>query len=422
MPPLASAVLSPTDVLPQALPTPECRPETRSHAGSPAFKRTTRAMFIGGFATFSMLYGIQPLLPMLSAHFHLSPSAASSALSLSTMGMALMLIPASFLADRWGRTPLMKAVLIIAALLMLLSACVSEFNQLLVIRTLFGLVLAGLPAVAMTYQAEEIEPAALGRALGLYISGNALGGMSGRLMAALITDWANWQTAFLFLGGLGLLAGIEFWRALPPSRHFQTQSTSPRQMWRDAVGHWKDPGLAALFSLGFMLMGVFVSVYNYLGYRLLAAPFSVSHSFLGWICSLYVVGMIASNHAGRLADRYGRRDVLWPMVAIMLVGLLLTLTPSLWGVIPGLALLTFGFFAAHSVASSWVGRRVRHARALASAFYLFSYYVGASILGSGSGLVWDAGGWNAVVAVLALLLLLCLGISLYLRRLPPLAP
>ena len=52
---------------------------TRLQAGTPAFRRTARAMFVGGFATFALLYGMQPLMPMFSVEFKLMPAAASGA-------------------------------------------------------------------------------------------------------------------------------------------------------------------------------------------------------------------------------------------------------------------------------------------------------------------------------------------------------
>ena len=46
-------------------------------AGSVAYRRLTLAMLFAGFATFSTLYAVQPLLPLLAAHYALSAEAAS---------------------------------------------------------------------------------------------------------------------------------------------------------------------------------------------------------------------------------------------------------------------------------------------------------------------------------------------------------
>ncbi len=393
---------------------------TPHHAGSAAWWRATWAAAIGGFATFALLYGVQPLMPLFAAHYDLSPAAASAVLSSATLPMALLLIPASLLAERVGRTPLMVASLAGGVLLSWLAVWSSSFGWLLLWRALFGVLMAGLPALALSYLSEELAPESLGRAVGLYIAANALGGMSGRYVAAVVADAWGLQAGLLALAVMGTLAALVFWKLLPPSRRFAPRPVSLASVMADSRQHWRDPGLSRLFLLGFMLMGGFVSLYNYLGFRLQAAPFGLSQSAIGLIFLLYVVGMVSSSLGGRWADRYGRRVVLWKMVALMLPALLLTLSQSLWLVVAGVALFTFGFFAAHSVAASWVGRRVTHARGLASAFYLTSYYLGSAFIGSGSGLMWRLDGWPGVAGLIGALLALCLWLTWQLRKVEPL--
>ncbi|MDD2873822.1 MAG: MFS transporter, partial [Azoarcus sp.] len=157
-------------------------------------------MFVGGFATFAMLYATQPLLPLLSSEFGISPASASLSVSAGTAALALMLIPASVLADRSGREKVMKVSLALAALIALACAAVNDFSQLLILRALLGASLAGLPAAAMAYIGEEVSPRAQGKAMGLYIAGNALGGMSGRVLSALLTDLGSWRIVLITLG------------------------------------------------------------------------------------------------------------------------------------------------------------------------------------------------------------------------------
>lgn len=411
-------------VAPIALSQPAIVPSAAAgklQAGTPAFRSTARAMFVGGFCTFAMLYGTQPLMPMFAHDFGLTPAAASGVVSMSTGALALSLIPASLLADRFGRRPVMNGALALAAALMLLSAFVGGFGQFLWLRALFGAVLAGLPAVAMAYLSEEVDGKSLGHSMGLYIAGNALGGMSGRFIAAPLAEGLGWRGAVLALALLGCAGAWWFWRCLPPSRHFQPRRHDFGRMRRELSAIGRDGGLPWLFLTAFLLMGCFVSLYNYLGFRLLAAPFSLSQGMLAWVFSLYIVGIWSSAWVGKLADRLGRRNVLWLMVGLMLAGLALTLADSLWLLVPGVALFTFGFFAGHSLASSWIGLRAGEAKALASALYLSCYYLGSSVYGTVSGLMWGRGGWHGVAAALAAGLLALLAVALRLRRLPPLA-
>ncbi|PKO55978.1 MAG: MFS transporter [Betaproteobacteria bacterium HGW-Betaproteobacteria-21] len=374
-------------------------------------------MFVGGFATFAMLYGTQPLLPLLSTEFGVSPASASLSVSAGTAALALMLIPASVLSDRIGREKVMKASLALSAIIALACAVISDFAQLLVLRAMLGAALAGLPAAAMAYLGEEVGTRSQGKAMGLYIAGNALGGMSGRFIAALLTDWGSWRIALLALGVLGLIAAVIFWRSLPRSSHFYPRAASLPRIIDDAKLIWADPGLPCLFVTALLGMGAFVGAYNYLGFRLLDAPFGLGQSAIGAVFLLYLVGSWASAFAGQLSDRHGRRKVQWIMVLIMSAGLAITLSNSLPILIVGVGVFTFGFFATHSIASGWVAHRAQERRGLATAIYLTAYYLGASLIGSLSGIAWALGGWNGLAAGLGLCLLLLMVVALHLRRL-----
>ena len=389
-------------------------------AGTPDFKRTNRALFFGGFSCFALLYCVQPLMPVLAREFTLSAAQSSWALSVSTAALAISLLIMSTLSDRIGRKPLMVAAMLIAALMTLLCAFAQNYLQLLVLRGALGVALGGMPAIAMAYLGEEIEAPSLGLSMGLYISGSAFGGMAGRVLASLLSDVASWRIALGAMGLMGLLAACEFWRSLPRSNHFVASARPWSALPAGLRLHFLDAGLPSLFCLSFLLMGCFVSMYNYIAYRLLGAPFYLSQSSVGAIALLYLIGIFSAVWAGRLADRLGRRGVLWGMLTVMLAGLLLTLAGNLPLIVLGMALFTFGFFASHSVASSWVGRRARAPQALASALYLFFYYLGSSVIGSLSGLMWSANGWPGVVAMLAVCLGLALLIALRLRHLVPL--
>ena len=389
--------------------------------GSAEFRRANGALFAAGFATFTLLYCVQPLLPSFAASFALSPAMSSLSLSLTTLLLAPAMVVTSSLSEVFGRKRVMSLSLLLSAGLTLLVAAAPDWPTLLVLRTLLGLTLSGMPAVSMAYLSEEVDPGQLGYAMGLFISGSAFGGMAGRVATAALADFAGWRVALAGIGLLGLVATLIFWRRLPASRRFRPRAFALRPLAGSLIGHVADRGLPWLFLIGFLLMGGFVAVYNYSGFRLLAPPFSLSQTMAGAIFTVYLIGMVASTWIGALAGRLGQRRLLWATVLLMLAGLALTLSDRLALVVAGVALFTFGFFGGHSIASAWVGRRAQQARAQASALYLFSYYLGSSIAGSLGGLFWQRAGWPGVATMVAGLLLAALAVALHLGRLPPLA-
>lgn len=123
-------------------------------------------------------------------------------------------------------------------------------------------------------------------------------------------------------------------------------------------------------------MGSFVTLFNYIGYRLMLSPWELSQAVVGLLSVAYLTGTWSSPKAGSMTTRYGRGPVMLFSTGVMLVGLLMTLFTSLWLIFAGMLLFSAGFFAAHSVASSWIGPRAKRAKGQASSLYLFSYYLG----------------------------------------------
>jgi len=410
-----------------SLPSPEPVAQTTadvlpSHIekGSPAFLRTSLALFAGGFATFALLYCVQPMMPVLSRAYGLTAAQSSLVLSISTIMLAIGLLIFGPISDAIGRKKLMVASLVCASAFTIGTVLMPSWHGVLLMRALIGLSLSGLAAVAMTYLSEEIHPLHLGLAMGLYISGNAIGGMSGRLITGVLVDFVSWQLAVAILGSLALAAALLFWRFLPESRNFRPTRLRPRALLAGFRAHLLDAGLPWLFLEGFLLMGAFVTLFNYIGYRLLDAPYHLSQALVGLLSVVYLAGIYSSAWVGSLADRLGRRRVLKAVIMVMLGGLLLTLFSPLALVLAGMLVFTFGFFGAHSVASSWIGRRALRNKGQASALYLFSYYLGSSLAGTLGGLFWHHYGWPGVGLFIAGLLLLALLAALHLARVPAL--
>ncbi|MBG0842681.1 MFS transporter [Ectopseudomonas toyotomiensis] len=374
--------------------------------GSAGYRRATLALFCAGFATFAMLYCVQPLLPLLAAHFRVSAASSSLALSLTTLSLALCLLVSGALAESWGRKPVMAAALGLSAMLGIACALVEEWGSLLILRALLGLALSGLPALAMAYVGEEFDPEALPAAMGLYIGGTALGGLLGRLLAGLLSDLGGWPWALGGIAGLGLLALALFIWLLPPSRHFTAQPLSLRGLLRNFALHLSNPRLRVLFALAFLLMGGFVALFNYVGFRLAGEPFNLSATVIGLLFTVYLLGIFSAGWAGRLVPRFGARQVLHGGIGLMLLGVALCAAPWLSAAVVGLALFTLGFFAAHAVASGQVGIHAQGAKAQASALYLCAYYLGSSLVGYVGGYVWEHAGWLALLGVLASLFIL----------------
>lgn len=371
-------------------------------------RRITTALFAAGLATFATMYSAQALLPSLSEAFDATPAHAALAVSLTTAFLALAIIPVSALSSRIGRTRVMTISAVSSATIGLLLPFSPSLEVLLAGRALQGLTLAGVPAVAMAYLAEEIGTAGLGAAMGVYIAGTSMGGLAGRVIPAFTLGLGSWRWAEATISVAAAVCTVWFVRSLPPSRGFVARPAGIRTVLGDLAGQLRNRGLLALFGLALVLVGTFVSLYNFLGYRLTQPPFELPDAVAGLVFLLYLAGTAVATVAGRLADRIGRHRVLAGTVVLMGVGLVLTIPDNLVTLILGMSLCTAGFFGAHTVASAWVGVLASGNRGAASSLYLFSFYVGSGVVGGAAGIAYTGHGWPGLVACVAALLMIAL--------------
>ncbi|EPF81581.1 MFS transporter [Acinetobacter rudis] len=384
--------------------------------GTRPFRAILLSLFLAGFAIFSSLYCVQPMMPFLAKFFHVSATQSSFPLSFSTSALALGVLFAGVISDRYGRKNIMVFALFSTALLLLLSVAFPRWEIFLATRLVLGMAVSGVASVAMTYIGEEISQKDVGFAMGLYISGTAIGGMSGRLIAGVLLDFTTWQIATLLIGVINIAIATIFYLALPASRHFVATRLSPYLLKKAFQNTLADRRLGLLFLQGFILMGCFVSVFNYMSYHLLEQPIALSQTWIGLISVAYLSGIYSSPRAAAWSRKYGRDRVIFYMLLAMLLGLWVMRSEILVFILLGLVIFTFSFFAAHSTASSWVSVQALQYRAVAASLYLFCYYLGSSLLGSASGLVWEQWGWLGIQFEISIFLLIGLYAAYHLRQ------
>ncbi|MFW3461719.1 MFS transporter [Streptomyces sp. 058-1L] len=385
----------------------------RLEPGRPGYRRMSFALFAAGVAAFALLYSTQALLPAISASYGVSAGQASWTVSAATGALALCVLPLSALSERFGRRQMMTASLTVAVLVGMLVPFAPSIGWLIALRAIQGAALAGLPASAMAYLAEEVRPKALIAAIGLFVAGNSIGGMSGRILTGWVAQAWGWRAALAAVGLLAVACAVAFHFLIPKARNFTPGSLNPKALAKTVATHLGNPLLVRLYAIGALFMTVFGAVYTVIGYRLVDEPFSLPQGIVGSIFLVYLVGTVSSAAAGRLVARLGRRGALYLAVSTTTAGLLLSLADQLASVLLGLVLITAGFFAGHAVASSSVSRTATTGRAQASALYQSAYYLGSSAGGTLGAVAFHAGGWAATVALGLLAVLGVVSITLY---------
>ncbi|MFE6284915.1 MFS transporter [Streptomyces sp. NPDC057877] len=388
-----------TVVAATSAPVPSSLVDDRMAPGGPGYRRMSFALFLAGVATFALLYSTQALLPLISGEFGVTASAASWTVAAATGGLALFVLPMSALSERFGRRAVMTASLAVAVAVAVVVPFAPSLPVLVALRAVQGAALAGLPASATAYLAEEVRPRALVTAIGLFVAGNSVGGMSGRVITGWVAQEWGWRVAVGVIGVLAVVCAVAFRLLLPTPRHFVAGSLRPGVLVRTVREHLGNPLLRRLYAIGALFMTVFGGIYTVIGYRLTAEPFSLPQGVVGSVFLVYLVGTVSASTAGRLVGRLGRRGALYLSGGTTAAGLLLSLADSLGAVLLGLVLITAGFFAGHAVASSAVSKTATRGRAQASALYQSAYYIGSSVGSTAGAVAFHGGGWAGTVAV-----------------------
>ncbi len=372
----------------------------KADQGSQRFRYIKLCIFFSGLSVFAQLYLFQPLLPMAAEHFKVSVGNTSLLVSSSTIGMALGLLFFAFKADSYSRKGLMVFSLISSALLTIISTWIPSLSLLIVIGLLKGFVVSGVSAVALAYLTEEVSVLAVPMAISMYLSGNTIGGMSGRIFANLLAGEFGWRHAILIIGIESIILGIVFWKLFTKFQFFNPQKTDYHLKLKQIKFFLTNPYMLRLYFTAALLMGVFVSVYNYLTFRLEAAPFSLSHFIIAFIFLMYIFGVFGTMTTGRLSKKFRMNDILKVSVLSMLLGCLLLLSENIFILISGLGLFTLSFFAAHTMASQMTALYAKRGKSSATSIYWLFYYFGSSILGSGTGYLLHAYSWNVFIGIL----------------------
>ena len=375
--------------------------------GSRGYHRLIAGLFFAGIATFAQLYSTQALLPQISVDLSVAPATAALTVSAATLGLAAAVIPWSIVADRIGRVPAMAIGVIAATLLGLCAPLSTDIPLLLVLRAAEGIALGAVPAVALAYLSEEVRPRYAAAAAGSYIAGTTVGGLFGRVVAGVIGEITGWRTGVWAVAIACALAAALFLWLTPRSQGFvphRLRAERSGGVWSRLLLPLRSPQLLAVYAQGFLLMGAFVAMFNYLGFHLSAPPFLLPAWLVTLLFVAYLAGTVSSPWAGGMASRHGRYPVLIGSTVIMVAGALLMLVPQIAAVIIGLILFTAGFFGAHAIASGWAPvASAPETRAQASSLYYFGYYAGSSLFGWALGLVFGGASWVWFVILIAVM-------------------
>jgi MFS family permease len=378
------------------------------------------------------------LLPLFTRIFHVTKASAGLTVSAATIAVAIAAPFFGALTERLPRRRVILASILGMAIPTLLAATSQSLTQLIIWRFLQGIMVPGIVAVLVTYIGEEWPPHRIPFIMSLYVSGTALGGFLGRLTAGLLTDWFSWRVSFLalglvsFAGAAAVAAWLPHGRPRPnlrvpqvsPLRPGSQESSYPRIPFLVQVrALFRLPRLVATFAVGFNVLFSLVAVFTWITFHLAAPPFSLSTAALSSLFFVYLVGLLVTPVAGYIITRTGLRAGIAAAMLLSMLGVLLTLAPSLIVILLGLAMVCSGVFIAQTASQSFLRIATPpQSRVTGAGLYMSCYYFGGTAGGVVPAIFWSIGRWPACVAFILCAQSLALTIALIGWRTRPSQP
>ncbi|MCD6292355.1 MAG: MFS transporter [Deltaproteobacteria bacterium] len=347
-------------------------------------------------ASFTNIYITQPLLPVLQTEFATSMVIISTSISAVIFGITLANLPFGALADKIPIQPIILGGGIMVALSGLICALTDNLGIFIGARFLQGLFIPALTTCLAAYLAKTLPPDRLNVVMGSYVSATVCGGLGGRLLGGWVNRFFDWRYALLGAAALILITVIIALLNLPRNI-IRKDVAKASKATTSFLSLLINPKLRLIYACAAGSFAIFSSLFNYLPFRLAAAPFNLSSDSITLVYLVYIVGIFTGPKAGRLCNRIGSGPTMIRGTAIFAFSLLILTLPHLITIITGLLGVCAGFFTIHAAAIGTLNRKLDHAQGRANALYVLSYYLGGCAGITISGLIYENFGWSAVI-------------------------
>ncbi len=374
---------------------------------------TTLLVVSGTFLGMAALYGIQPLLPLLSRSLAISETASASLITWSLLAMAVGPLVSGWAMQRMAPRRLLRLCLLLLGLSELAFASGFGFGVLKLIRLFEGLLISGVLAATMTYII--LVSGTIRQTMGYYVAASVAGGLSGRIVAGFLSQAYPWPSYFLLLGGVTLVFGAL--TSLLPAEPAANPGAVRQGSWRGYLKTLQDARLLRLYGIVFLGFFAMTGLLNYMPFRLEALDATMGQGRIALYYLGFLLGLVVSVNAPRIAETLGG---LWPTVVTSLVvmagGAMLAAVPSVLAVFAAVTILTSGFFLIHAVISASLTEGTTIDAATVNSLYITIYYMGGAAGSYLPGLVYAGAGWSAFLVLISGLLLASFALTLTMRR------
>ncbi|WP_328800855.1 MFS transporter [Paenibacillus sp. LX16] len=327
----------------------------------------------------SSLYVTIPLLPFFAKVFGKTLAEAALPGSIFSLGFAAGCLVYGGLSDRFGRKQVIVTGLLALTIISLSISLTSQYSVLVILRLLQGLAAATFSPVALAYAVDMFPAEKRVTAIGFISTGFLVAGIAGQVFSIVISEQMGWNTVFRMLG---VLYAITFLIVL----FFLPKTPSPQR----GVRIWaafsqlgtvlRSYPLWLAYTVAFVLLMSFVSMYTVLGSYLSGPEFGLNSRQMLYVRSAGIIGMLLSPFAGKLGQKFGVHIILRTALILAILSLaLMGMTHSLIAIVVLSVCFVSGIALSVPSLIAIVGQLGGAARAIAVSLYTFVLFAGTSL-------------------------------------------
>ncbi|WP_404451067.1 MFS transporter [Virgibacillus necropolis] len=386
-----------------------------SDSKTPTYVIITSLLFWCALIVVSSVYIMTPLVGTLVSEFHVSQTMATWTSSIFSLFYGLGFLLFGPLSDRFGRKPIIVFGLCVLTVVTVFIGFTTEFYLLVILRGVQGLVSATFAPAALAYVFDVYPKERLVTTIGFISFGFLTAGIFGQVFAGVINQIFDWNTVFLFFGGMYFCTIIAVILILPSTKNHVTD-VSVSNFLKQTMSIFTQKNFLLCYGITLMLLLTFIGMYTVFGDYLSGAIFNLSKKEILVVRAAGLIGMILSPFTGIFVKRYGLLLILKMGLALSVVGLLvLGFSHNLFIIVSMSVVYVAGISLTFPAIMTLIGELGGATRAIAASFYTFILFIGATVGPIVAITIMQTGSYVLTFGMLALLLSIGLAASFFIK-------
>ena len=359
------------------------------------------------------IYYSQPILADIARSLKIDVRSAGYISVFSQAGYGLGLLFLTPLGDKFDRKKLILwlQLLLITALVGITFAT----GKLTLYAASAAIGLFAVAAQVILPMAASLVTENRGKVVGVIFTGILIGVLAARIFSGFVTDWLGWKFVYLISAVLVAISAVLMQADFPSSKdRFKGSYTD--LLASVFIQFRRFPLLRRTAFVGALSFGILSSFWIALTFHLSGSPFFYVSEKIGLFGLLAVGGALAVPVFGKLADKSNNPkkslilSISLVLAAIALIAVFPDWLPAFWIAV---VLLDLGVQATQVTNIALIYTLDPTANSRINTVYMTFYFIGGAVGASIGIFCWQTGGWNLVMAQLAVFAIAALALVVF---------